>query len=167
MFETGNAVHLVSTGGTIDKFYEPVSGNLLVGPPVLAGILALAGISGLPLMEVLRKDSLEITDAERAQLAASIAESPASRLLITHGTDTMGASAAAIAEAAPGKTVVLTGAMVPYAIDGSDAAVNVAFAYAAAQLLPPGVYIAMHGRALPHVEYVKDRAAGRFVAETR
>lgn len=156
-------IHLIATGGTIDKLYDPPTGTLYVGPPVIAEILASAGIS-LDVSEVLRKDSLEITDAERAALAAFVAASPASRLLITHGTDTMGASAALIEAAVPGKTVVLTGAMVPYSIAGSDAAFNIGVAFAAVQALPPGVYIAMHGKVLPHARYVKDRALGRFRA---
>jgi L-asparaginase len=156
-------VHLIATGGTIDKLYDPLTGDLYVGPPVLAAILATAGIS-LAVWEVLKKDSLEITDGERTALAAFVAASSASRLLITHGTDTMGASAALIEAAAPGKTVVLTGAMVPHSIAGSDAAFNVGVAFAAVQTLPPGVYIAMHGKALPHARYVKDRALGLFRA---
>lgn len=154
---------LIATGGTIDKLYNPLTGNLDVGPPVLPAILATAGIRA-EVASVLRKDSLEITDEERATLAAFVAASPAQRLLITHGTDTMGASAVLIAASAPDKTVVLTGAMVPYSIAGSDAAFNVGVAYAAAQCLPAGVYIAMHGQVLPHAQYVKDRAQGRFIA---
>lgn len=156
-----HSIHLIATGGTIDKLYDPLTGNLYIGPPVLPAILATAGIAH-DVSEVLRKDSLDITDAERAKLAAFVAASPAGHLLITHGTDTMGASAALIEAAAPGKTVVLTGAMVPYSIAGSDAAFNIGVAYAAVQALPPGVYIAMHGRVLPHAQYLKDRALGRF-----
>ena len=158
--------HLIATGGTIDKIYNPLTGQLDVGPPVLPAILAAAGLTAddLAVTEVLRKDSLEITDDERARLAAAVAAAPADRILITHGTDTMGASAEVIATAAPGKTVVLTGAMVPYSVAGSDAAFNVGVAYAAAQWLPAGVYIAMHGRVLPHTAYAKDRSQGRFIA---
>ena len=159
-----DSLHLIATGGTIDKRYDPPSGNLYVGPPVITEILASAGIS-LTVTEVLRKDSLEITDEERQQLAAAVAAAPASRILITHGTDTMGASARVIEAAAPGKTVVLTGAMIPYSIDGSDAAFNVGIAFSAVQILPAGVYIAMHGRVLPHAQYVKDRTQGRFLAQ--
>lgn len=160
-------VQLVATGGTIDKIYNPLTGQLDVGPPVMPAILAAAGLSAAEceILALLRKDSLEITDDERQMLAAAIAGHPADRLLITHGTDTMGASAVAIAAAAPGKTVVLTGAMVPYSVAGSDAAFNVGVAYAAARLLPAGVYIAMHGAVLPHAEYAKDRRQGRFVAK--
>lgn len=160
-------VQIVATGGTIDKIYNPLTGQLDVGPPVMPAILAAAGLSAAEceVVELLRKDSLEITDDERQMLAKAIAGHPTDRLLITHGTDTMGASAIAIAAAAPGKTVVLTGAMVPYSVAGSDAAFNVGVAYAAARLLPAGVYIAMHGAVLPHAEYAKDRSQGRFVAK--
>ncbi len=160
------SIHLISTGGTIDKIYNPLTGHLDVGPSVLPAILAPAGLEGeaLAVSEVLRKDSLVISDAERHTLAAFVAASPARRVLITHGTDTMGASAALIEAAAPDKTVVLSGAMVPYSIAGSDAAFNVGIAYAAVQLLPPGVYLAMHGQVLPHAQYVKDREQGRFLA---
>lgn len=158
---TTDHIHLVATGGTIDKIYNPLTGQLDVGSPAMAEILATADALA-EVSSILRKDSLEIDDTERAGIAAFVAASPRQRLLITHGTDTMGASAACIAVAAPEKTVVLTGAMVPYRVAGSDAAFNVGVAYAAAQLLPPGVYIAMHGRVLPHAQYAKDRAQGRF-----
>ena len=158
-----DTIHFVATGGTIDKRYDPVSGLLEIGPPILPEVLATAGLM-VDVSPLLGKDSLDITDDERAALAAFVAASPARRLLITHGTDTMGASAAQIEAAAPEKTVVLTGAMVPFRIAGSDAAVNIGFALAAVQLLPPGVYIAMHGRVLPHARYVKDRRQGRFLA---
>lgn len=160
-------VQLVATGGTIDKIYNPLTGQLDVGPPAIPAILAAAGLSTAEceVVELLRKDSLEITDDERQILAKAIAGHPADRLLITHGTDTMGASAVAIAALAPGKTVVLTGAMIPYSVAGSDAAFNVGVAYAAAGLLPTGVYIAMHGAVLPHAAYAKDRSQGRFVAK--
>ncbi|WP_371322635.1 asparaginase domain-containing protein [Dechloromonas sp. ZY10] len=156
-------IHFVATGGTIDKRYDPLSGQLYIGAPVLPEILARAGIEG-KVSEVLKKDSLDISESEREQLAAFIAALPEHQVLITHGTDTMGASAALIEPRVPGKTVVLTGAMVPWSIAGSDAAFNIGVALAAVQILPPGVYIAMHGRVLPHAAYVKDRAQGRFIA---
>ncbi|MEN3372410.1 asparaginase domain-containing protein [Dechloromonas sp. ZS-1] len=158
------SLHLVATGGTIDKRYNPLTGNLDVGEPVLPAILGLAGLSGeaITVHAVLQKDSLDMNDADRALLADTVAALPGRHVLITHGTDTMGLSAACIAARAPAKTVVLTGAMVPYSVDGSDAAFNVGVAYAAVQQLPAGVYIAMHGRVLPHTHYEKDRAAGCF-----
>ena len=156
-------IHLVATGGTIDKRYNPLTGQLDIGTPVMPEILATAGIA-LDVTEALKKDSLDITEAEREQLAALVAASPAQRVLITHGTDTMGASAALIAPRTAEKTVVLTGAMVPWSVAGSDAAFNIGVAFAAVQMLPPGVYIAMHGRVLPYTDYAKDRTQGRFIA---
>ena len=80
-----SCLHLIATGGTIDKIYNPLTGQLDVGPPVLPGILAAAGLTAddLAVTEVLRKDSLEITDDERARLAAAVAAAPAERILIT------------------------------------------------------------------------------------
>ena len=160
---TSDAVLIIATGGTLDKCYNPLTGTLDVGEPVIVRTLAKAGITA-EVSALLRKDSLEITDDEREQLARHIAGTSSSRILITHGTDTMGASAARIEALAPGKTVVLTGAMIPASHQGSDADFNIGVAYAAAQILPPGVYIAMHGRVLPHAQYRKDTAQGRFVA---
>lgn len=157
-------LHLLATGGTIDKIYNPLTGQLDVGLPVLPSVLGLAGLAGddLVVQPILQKDSLDMNDADRALLADTVAALPGLRVLITHGTDTMGLSAECIAARAPAKTVVLTGAMVPFSVAGSDAAFNVGVAYAAAQHLPAGVYIAMHGRVLPHTHYQKDRAAGCF-----
>jgi len=163
---TVDRIHLVATGGTIDKRYDPLSGNLYVGDPVLPQILASAGLSGnaLSVSAILRKDSLEITDSEREEIAAFIAALPARRIVVTHGTDTMSASAARIATLSAGQTIVLTGAMIPWSIANSDASFNVGIAYAAAQCLPAGVYIAMHGAVHPHAQYIKDRTQGRFIA---
>ena len=160
-----NTIHLITLGGTIDKRYDPVSATLDVGAPVLAEILSTAGLPAdeLTLSAFARKDSLEMSEGDRAGLAAFVAGSPADRVLLVHGTDTMQDSAARIAQVVQGKTVVLTGAMVPHCIAGSDAAFNVGVAFAAVQLLPAGVYIAMHGQVLPHTQYRKDRALGRFV----
>lgn len=159
-------IHLITAGGTIDKRYNPLSGELDVGPPVAGNILTQAGISPdrYLLTECLRKDSLAMDDADRERLAAQVAASTARCILITHGTDTMGLSAALIETRSGEKTVVLTGAMVPWQIDGSDAEFNVGFAFSAVQTLPAGVYIAMHGRALPHRQHIKDRTQGRFIA---
>ncbi len=158
-------INLIATGGTLDKHYSAITGTLDVDDPVLHKVLADAGVGPeeLTVSSFLRKDSLDITPDERADLAEFVASAPASRVLITHGTDTMGETAELIARLAPGKTVVLTGAMVPYKVESSDAAFNIGFAYAAVQLLPPGVYIAMHGRVLPHAQYRKVREIGRFV----
>ena len=157
-------IKFLTAGGTIDKVYFDAKSEFEVGTPQVAELLRDANVTFEHEIEsLLRKDSLDITPDERADLAEFVASAPASRVLITHGTDTMGETAELIARLAPGKTVVLTGAMVPYKVESSDAAFNIGFAYAAVQLLPPGVYIAMHGRVLPHAQYRKVREIGRFV----
>lgn len=165
--DTGSGIHLIATGGTIDKQYDAVLGTLVSGEPVIARILTIAGLDSdeLRVSNFLQKDSLDITDAERADLADFIATSPSERILVTHGTDTMNETAEFIARATAGanKTVVLTGAMLPYSVMDSDATFNVGSAYVAVQLLSPGVYIAMHGRVFHHNLYVKNKDQGRFV----
>lgn len=157
-------VRVITTGGTIDKTYDPLKGELVFGAPTVIRAFASASVSreSRPL-EALAKDSLGITDAERLLLANVVAAAASQGVLVTHGTDTMSETAAMIDGLCPEKTVVITGAMVPSAFPGSDADFNLGFAYAAAQLLPPGVYIAMHGKVAHHTKYRKDRSVGRFV----
>ena len=127
------------------------------------GAFGAAGVrTKSPPLEALKKDSLEITDDERLLVANVVAAAPTDRVLVTHGTDTMSETATLIESLGCDKTVVLTGSMVPRDFPGSDADFNLGFAYAAAQMLPPGVYVAMHGKALPHSQYKKDRSIGRF-----
>ncbi|MFZ4540061.1 asparaginase domain-containing protein [Propionivibrio sp.] len=162
-----NNIHLISTGGTIDKRYNAINGYLDVGSSVMPGIMESAGVSlaGVPISAFLQKDSLDISDTERADLAGFIASASSTRILVTHGTDTMGETAAYIERAVSGKTVVLTGSMVPYEISSVESAFNMGVALSAVRLLPPGVYIAMHGTVLPHAQYQKNRQSGRFVQQ--
>lgn len=162
--EEGNKkVHIICTGGTIDKEYDRIAGSLIIGKPALVRAFGAAGVRSKTLpLEALKKDSLEITDDERLLIANLVAASATEAVLVTHGTDTMSETAALIESLGCGKTVVITGAMVPRDFPGSDADFNLGFAYAAAQMLPPGVYIAMHGKAVCHTRYKKDRSQGRF-----
>lgn len=157
-------VRVITTGGTIDKTYDPLKGELVIGVPSVIRAFAAASVSreSEPL-KALAKDSLEISEAERLLLANVVAAAASQGVLVTHGTDTMSETAAMIDGLCPEKTVVITGAMVPSGFPGSDAEFNIGFAYAAAQLLPPGVYIAMHGKVVHHTKYRKDRSVGRFV----
>jgi L-asparaginase len=107
-------------------------------------------------------DSLEMTDADRARIALLCAEAVESRIVVTHGTDTMVETAAAIAARVAGKTVVLTGAMIPYAFGSSDGLFNLGSALSLAQALPPGVYVAMNGRFFPWDRVRKNRETGVF-----
>ncbi|MHC5557893.1 asparaginase domain-containing protein [Kocuria sp. U4B] len=160
---------VLATGGTIDKRYS-VAGDLDIGPPPIAAILDEAGVHlDLTVEPVLAKDSLEITDADRALVATRISElhqSGTRRILITHGTDTMTDTAThLLRHLGPGSamTVVLTGAMQPAAMRFSDAPFNIGAALVAAQTLPPSVYLCMNGRIFPAGTVTKDRALGRFV----
>jgi len=158
-------IHVITAGGTIDKQYNAKSGGLDIGAEIISRVLHLAGVNEheVYLSCILQKDSMDITDAERTDLVKFIIASPLNRILVTHGTDTIEKTAQLINHAR-NKTIVLTGAMVPYSMNNSDASFNIGFAYAATQLLPIGVYIAMHGKVLPYTQYTKDRAAGKFVA---
>lgn len=161
---------VITTGGTIDKAYFDALSQYQVGPTMAAELLANARVD-YPhrIVEVLRKDSLELTDADRAILVSKIGELAADRIIVTHGTDTMTDSARALTAAIANKTIanktiVLTGALSPARFAESDAAFNLGMAFAAVQTLPAGVYIVMSGRVFRGDQVRKDRAAARFVA---
>jgi L-asparaginase len=159
------AILVLTTGGTIDKNYFDALSEYQV---VASGIPDLLGEARVALPfrveEVCRKDSLELTDADRAEIAHRAAEAPEGRIVITHGTDTMTETAKALAEAVPGKTVVLTGALSPARFAETDAPFNLGMAWATAQVAPAGVYIAMSGEVFDGLKVRKDREAGKFVA---
>lgn len=163
-----NTLTVFTTGGTIDKLYFDALSRFEVGDSIAPAQLAAAGLDPAPqVRELLRKDSLDLTDEDRALIAAAVAGCASRHLVITHGTDTMTATALAIRArlgAGDTRTVVLTGAMRPARMLDSDAAFNLGFAVAAARLLPPGVYLAMHGQVLDPATAHKDRQAGRFLA---
>ena len=107
-------------------------------------------------------DSLDLTAADRDRIVAACEAAPESRIVVTHGTDTMVETADALARRVTGKTIVLTGAMVPYAFGSSDGIFNLGSALSFAQVLDPGVYVAMNGRAFPWSQVRKNRATGTF-----
>ena len=157
-------LRVLVAGGTIDKTYSPVEGTLGFSR---SNVLAMLAQALVPLPEtqvqvVLLKDSLDMTDADREALCAAAAAAPEPRLLITHGTDTMVESARHLARARLGKTIVLVGAMVPYSFGQSDGLFNLGLAFAAVQLLPPDVFIAMNGRVFRWDAVRKNKAAGVF-----
>ena len=158
------AILVLTTGGTIDKNYFDALSEYQVVDSGIPALLKEARVA-LPLRieEVCRKDSLELTHADRAELARRIAEAPETRIVITHGTDTMTETARAIAGIA-GKTMVLTGALSPARFAETDAPFNLGMAFAAVQVAPPGVYIAMSGQVFDGLKVKKDREAGRFIA---
>ncbi|MFD1716019.1 asparaginase domain-containing protein [Amnibacterium flavum] len=154
---------LLATGGTIDKVYG-LRGELEIGPPAAAALLAAAGIE-ISIESILSKDSLTLTDVDRATIVNHVRSRQATKLLITHGTDTMTDTAAALLESGvvADRTVVLTGAMRPASMIGSDAAFNLGAAIIAARTLPAGVYIVMHGTVFAANAVAKSHSAGRFV----
>ncbi|GAA0267534.1 asparaginase domain-containing protein [Alteraurantiacibacter aestuarii] len=160
---TSEPILILTTGGTIDKQYFDALSEYQVGESTVGMLLRIGRVAHpFRIEEVLRKDSLELTDDDRALIAARAAAAPESRIVITHGTDTMTDTAGALA-AIPGKTMVLTGALAPARFTESDAAFNLGLAFAAAQTCAPGVYIAMSGQVFDGLRVKKDREAGRFV----
>ncbi|MEO1553650.1 MAG: asparaginase domain-containing protein [Pseudomonadota bacterium] len=157
-------LHIFTTGGTIDKVYFDALSEFQVGESPLDAILREANVGvDYELTSVMKKDSLELTDDDRAQIREAVETTDAKRILITHGTDTMAQTGQALMGLA-GKTVILTGAMQPARLRSTDAIFNVGFAVSAALLLAPGIYIAMNGQVFPADHVRKDRTAGRFVS---
>lgn len=161
------ALLILTTGGTIDKNYFDALSEYQIVESGIPALLKEARVA-LPyrVAEICRKDSLDLTDADRALMVDHVAAAPEQRIVITHGTDTMADTARALAPAAQahGKTVVLTGALSPARFAETDAPFNLGMAVAAAQLAAPGVYIAMSGQVFDGLAVRKDREAGRFVA---
>ncbi|MEM8598924.1 MAG: asparaginase domain-containing protein [Bacteroidota bacterium] len=161
-------LQIFTTGGTIDKVYFDAKSDFQVGDPQIVEILKQVGATVLYDAETLmRKDSLEITDNDRARIVQRVLDCDAHRVLITHGTDTMAKTGRAIEAALQfrpdvTKTVVLVGSLTPARFRHSDAEFNIGFAVAAVQTLAPGVYVAMNGQVFPASAARKNRAANRF-----
>jgi L-asparaginase len=156
-------IAILVCGGTFDKKYDEITGRLFFKDTHVGEMLRLGrsrvDVSIETLMMI---DSLEMTDADRATIADRCRSCRESRIVITHGTDTMVETAAAIAGVVTGKTIVLTGAMIPYAFGSSDGLFNLGSAVSFAQALPSGVYVAMNGTAFPWSEVRKNRESGVF-----
>ncbi len=156
-------VRVFVTGGTFDKEYDELTGQLFFRVTHVNEMLR-RGRCGLEvdIETLMMVDSLEMTDAQRAAIVRACRECDEDHIVITHGTDTMVETARAIAEGVTGKTVVLTGAMVPYAFGSSDGLFNLGSAFSFVQSLPRGVYIAMNGRSFAWDDVRKNREAGVF-----
>lgn len=162
--QTMDRLCIVTTGGTIDKIYFDDKSDFQIGDPQIGRILEELGVAfRFEVIPILRKDSLHITAADRELLRATIAAQSASRILVTHGTDTMVDTAQVLAQI-PDKTIVMTGALNPARFRGSDAEFNIGCAVGAVQCLPPGVYIAMNGRVWDPHKVRKNVSANRFEA---
>jgi len=155
-------VLVLTTGGTIDKIYFDANSTYEVGEPTVP-VVFREGRLELPwrLHELMRKDSLDLDGTDRAAIRRACEEAPESRILITHGTDTM-TDTAAILRDLPGKTIVLTGALAPAGFRVTDAVFNLGLALGAVQCLPPGVFLAMNGTVFEEGRVSKNREAGKF-----
>lgn len=155
-------IEIFTTGGTIDKIYFDAKSDYEIGEPQIAELLSDANLSlDYRVTSLLRKDSLELTDADRQQIRAAVESSPADKVVITHGTDTMIATGKFL-QGIAGKTIVLTGAMQPARFRSTDAIYNVASALTAVQTLPAGVYIVMNGQVFDPHKSRKNVALNRF-----
>ena len=155
-------IAIFTTGGTIDKVYFDAKGGFEVGAPMVRQILANARVAdAIPVAELLRKDSLDLTDSDRDAICAAVAATDATAVIVTHGTDTMVETARAL-EAVNGKTIVLTGALQPGRFADSDAPFNLGMAMGAVQVLPTGVYIVANGQVFPADRVRKNVELNRF-----
>ncbi len=155
-------IRIFITGGTFDKEYDELAGKLYFQDSHLPEMLKLGRCTlALEVRTLMMIDSLRMTDADRGIILEQCRQAPEVRIVITHGTDTMVETADALTAIA-GKTIVLTGAMVPYKFGSSDGLFNLGSALALAQTLPAGVYIAMNGRYFRAGEVRKNRQTGLF-----
>lgn len=159
------AIRILITGGTFDKEYDEINGRLYFQDTHVHEMLRLGRCRAeVVVRTVMMVDSLEMSDADRRIILENCRQCPEERIVVTHGTDTMADTARVLGEAITDKTVVLTGAMVPYAFGSSDGLFNLGSAISFAQALPSGVYIAMNGRCFGWDNVRKNRQLGVFEA---
>ncbi len=159
-----NHILIINTGGTFNKYYDPIQGELYVdsGAEALENLVS-KWMCSFEIISIIGKDSLEMTGQDRLELLATIHQSSYHKILIVHGTDTMDLTAAYLADADLEKRIVLTGAMMPYSIDPVEATANLASAYGfLTGGSTEGVFVAMHGIIDTYNKLYKDRTEGRF-----
>lgn len=153
---------IYTTGGTIDKVYFDKKSDYQVGDSQAGGVLERANVViEYEVESILRKDSLDLTEQDRKLIRQTVESSPEDHIVITHGTDTMIETAKALQDV-EGKTIVLTGSMYPARFRDSDAVFNIGCALTAAQILQPGVYIAMNGRIFDPRSALKNVELNKF-----
>ncbi|MGD2070709.1 MAG: asparaginase domain-containing protein [Gemmatimonadota bacterium] len=157
------AIRVFVTGGTFDKEYDEIRGTLDFGDTHLAEMLRRGRCAlDVEIRTLMMVDSLEMTGSDRELIVRSCERVDEERIVITHGTDTMVETARVLAASVRGKTIVLTGAMIPYAFGSSDGLFNLGSALSFVQTLPPGVYVAMNGRYFSWDDVRKNRKTGMF-----
>ena len=157
---------IVTTGGTIDKQYFDALSRFQIADTMVTNLLAIARVNHpFFIEEMLRKDSIDLTDEDRTQIVDQVTRTSFSRIIITHGTDTMTLTAQALSGVRD-KTIVLTGALTPARFSKTDAPFNLGMAFATAQIATPGVYITVNGSVFPADRVAKDRERGCFVLKS-
>ena len=155
-------VKIFTTGGTIDKVYFDATSKYQVGPPNIAAVFDELNLGfSYTIESLMKKDSLDLSDEDREIICRAVAQDPADRIIITHGTDTMVETAKKLA-GIQGKTIVLTGALKPALFKTTDAVFNIGCAVAAVQAMNPGVYIVMNGRIFSHDKVRKNVRLEKF-----
>ncbi len=159
-----HAIRLYVTGGTFDKEYNEHNGTLYFKDTHMRELLALGRCHlDVEVRTLMMVDSLSMDDDDREIICKQCVKCPINRIVVTHGTDTMSETARHLGEAdISGKTIVLTGAMIPYAFGSSDGLFNIGSAVAFVQSLPPGVYVAMNGRYFNWDNVRKNKSTGQF-----
>jgi L-asparaginase len=158
-------IRILITGGTFDKRYDEITARLVFKESHVGEMLGLGRcLVDVHLRTIMMIDSLDMTEADREAIVQNCRQCEETRILVTHGTDTMVETARALATARgmDGKTIVLTGAMIPYAFGSSDGMFNLGSALSFVQVLAPGVYVAMNGRYFPWDKVRKNRQTGMF-----
>ena len=156
-------IRLFVTGGTFDKEYDELTGDLFFKDTHVREVLKLGrNTLDIDVRTLMMIDSLNMSDADRQLILDNCERSTEERIVVTHGTDSMEVTAQAIGHARLKKTIVLTGAMIPYKFGSSDGLFNMGSALAFAQVLPHGVYVAMNGRFFNWDTVTKDRLSGKF-----
>jgi L-asparaginase len=160
------AVRIIVTGGTFDKHYDAIKGELTFKESHLPAILQQARVTVPVAIEVNQLiDSLHMTEEHRGRVLEACTAAPEKSIVVVHGTDTMAETAQVVGRAALAKTIVFTGAMIPYSIQGSDALFNLGYAVALAQVMAEGTYVAMNARVFAWDAVRKDKAKGQFEAK--
>jgi L-asparaginase len=157
------SIRIFVTGGTFDKEYNEISGELFFKETHLPEMIARSRVT--PKVEVttlMMIDSLDMKQQERELIVNQCKAAGEDKIIITHGTDTMAVTAAVLAGKVPGKTIILTGAMIPYKFGSSDGFFNLGNALAFVQALAPGVYVAMNGRCFDSANVRKNKQTGQF-----
>jgi len=157
------AIRILITGGTIDKEYDLLTGELRFSKSHLSNMLNQVRCKAKVILEeVMLKDSLQMMNEDREEILKKCIDCSEDKIIVTHGTDTMAETAQALGNHVKGKTVVLVGAMIPYAFGASDALFNLGCAFSAVQALQRGVYITMNGKIFRWDNVTKNRESGEF-----